>query len=46
MSNRIPLEQAYQRGDVLDKRSQLMLSWADYCEQDDQTGANVVPLRA
>jgi integrase len=26
-----PLERAYQRGDILEKRRQLMQAWADYC---------------
>ena len=41
-----PLERAYQRGDIIEKRRQLMQAWADYCEQDDQTADNVVPMRA
>ena len=41
-----PLERAYQRGDIIEKRRQLMQAWADYCEQDDQTADNVVPIRA
>jgi hypothetical protein len=41
-----PLERAYQRGDIIDKGRQLMQSWADYCENGEQVGGNVVPLRA
>ena len=41
-----PLERAYQRGDILEKRRQLMQAWADYCEHGEQNAANVVPLRA
>lgn len=41
-----PLERAYQRGDIIEKRRQLMQAWADYCEHGDQIGQNVVPLRA
>jgi integrase len=43
-----PLERAYQRGDILEKRRQLMQAWADFCEKGEQTGAgsNVVALRA
>jgi len=41
-----PLERAYQRGDILEKRRLLMQAWADYCEHGEQTAANVVPLRA
>ncbi|MFM0319747.1 integrase arm-type DNA-binding domain-containing protein [Paraburkholderia nemoris] len=36
-------ESAYRRGDLLDKRRELMQAWADYI--DRQSGANVVPLR-
>jgi hypothetical protein len=35
-----------QRGDILEKRRQLMQAWADYCSNGEQTAANVVPLRA
>ncbi len=43
-----PLERAYQRGDIIEKRRQLMQSWADYCESGEQAidAGNVVPLRA
>jgi len=41
-----PLERAYQRGDIIEKRRRLMQEWADYCEHGEQTGAKVVPLRA
>jgi len=43
-----PLERAYQRGDIIEKRRQLMQAWADYCENGDAigTGNNVVALRA
>jgi hypothetical protein len=27
-----PLERAYQRGDIIEKRRHLMQDWADYCE--------------
>jgi integrase len=40
------LERAYQRGDIIDKRRQLMQAWADYCEHGEATGSNVVALRA
>lgn len=43
---RDPLEQAYQRGDILEKRRQLMQAWADYCATGEPTISNVVPLRA
>jgi len=35
-------ESAYRRGDLLDKRRELMQAWADYIDQ--QSGANVIPL--
>lgn len=43
-----PLERAYQRGDIIEKRRQLMQAWADYCETGEQMvdAGNVVPLRA
>jgi integrase len=34
---------AYQRGDMFDKRRELMAAWANYC--DGRTDENVVPLR-
>ena len=36
-------EQAYRRGDALEKRRKLMEAWAAYCEP--KTSANVVPMR-
>ena len=36
-------EQAYRRGDALDKRRRLMEAWADYCEPEARY--NVVRLR-
>jgi integrase len=36
-------EQAYRRGDALDKRRNLMDAWAEYCEP--QRSANVVAIR-
>ena len=42
-----PLERAYQRGDILDKRRRLMQEWADYCQHGNQQQAdNVVAIRA
>ncbi|MFM0649003.1 integrase arm-type DNA-binding domain-containing protein [Paraburkholderia bryophila] len=35
-------ESAYRRGDLFDKRRELMQAWADYIDQ--QSGANVIPL--
>ena len=41
------LEQAYMRGDILDKRRRLMQEWADFCEHgDQQSDNNVVSIRA
>jgi integrase len=37
-------EQAYRRGDALERRRELMDAWAGYCERAQ--GANVVQLRA
>jgi integrase len=37
-------EQAYRRGDALEKRRSLMEAWANYCEPG--AGGNVVPMRA
>ncbi|MGC2223635.1 MAG: hypothetical protein WA624_15420 [Methylocella sp.] len=36
-------EQAYRRGDALEKRRALMEAWANYCEPE--AGSNVVKLR-
>lgn len=33
---------AYQRGTMLEKRRELMLAWANYC--DGESGGNVVPM--
>jgi hypothetical protein len=41
-----PLELAYQRGNIIEKRRQLIQAWADYCDMGELTGQNVVPLRA
>jgi hypothetical protein len=43
-----PLERAYQRGDIIEKRRQLMQAWADFCENGEATatGSNIVALRA
>lgn len=38
------VEAAYQRGDLLDRRRQLMQTWADYCDRVGATGA-VIPIR-
>jgi integrase len=39
------VERAYRRGDLLEKRRQLMETWAKYCEHGQPT-ADVVPFRA
>lgn len=39
------VEAAYQRGDLLDKRRELMAKWGDYCASSDTTGT-VVSLKA
>jgi integrase len=41
-----PLERAYQRGEILDKRRRLMQEWADFCEGAEQQAGNIVPIRA
>jgi integrase len=39
------VEQAYRRGDALEKRRKLMSAWAAYCAKPAATGATVTPLR-
>jgi integrase len=39
------VEAAYRRGDLFEKRRQLMQAWADYCD-GKTTGDNVVPSRS
>jgi integrase len=43
-----PLERAYQRGDILEKRRRLMQEWADFCAtgRDAMSESNVVAIRA
>jgi integrase len=41
-----PLERAYQRGDILEKRRRLMQDWADFCHGAYQQADNVVPIKA
>jgi integrase len=38
-------EQAYRRGDALEKRRELMKAWADYCETRSVARTNVGPRR-
>jgi integrase len=39
------VEQAYQRGDLFEKRRRLMQSWSDYCAKPSRTAGNVTSLR-
>jgi len=39
------VEQAYRRGDALEKRRRLMAAWADYCNKPLTADAVVTPLR-
>jgi integrase len=39
------VEQAYRRGDALEKRRKLMDAWASYCGRPPSTGATVTPIR-
>jgi integrase len=39
------VEAAYRRGDLFQKRRNLMDAWADYCAKPAPVGANVVPLQ-
>jgi integrase len=39
------VERAYRRGDLFDKRRQLMAAWASFCGQGAETGGKVVPIR-
>jgi integrase len=40
------VEAAYQRGDLLDKRRELMAEWGEYCANPASTAGNVVSLKA
>ena len=40
------VEAAYRRGDMLDKRRQLMSAWAEFCLKPGPAGANVTAIRA
>ena len=37
---------AYRRGDMFEKRRQLMRAWASYCEKPRTQSSKVVPIRA
>jgi integrase len=39
------VEAAYRRGDLLEKRRQLMAEWSEYCAKPATGGDNVLPLR-
>jgi integrase len=39
------VEAAYRRGDLFDKRRNLMRDWADYCAEQHPTGAAIIPIR-
>jgi integrase len=39
------VERAYRRGDLFDKRRQLMAAWASFCGQGADAGGKVVPIR-
>jgi integrase len=39
------VEQAYQRGDLFEKRRRLMQSWSDYCAKPSRAVGNVTALR-
>jgi integrase len=39
------VEAAYRRGDLFEKRRQLMQDWAEYCGEPDTANGVVVPLR-
>jgi integrase len=39
-------EAAYRRGDLFEKRVQLMQAWADYCAQPPRISSDVTPIRA
>ena len=39
------VEQAYRRGDALEKRRRLMAAWAEYCSKPTTAGAAITPLR-
>ena len=39
------VEAAYQRGDLFDKRRQLMNEWARFCELPSRAAAKVIPMR-
>jgi integrase len=40
------VERAYRRGDLFEKRRQLMDSWATFCATVPAIGGQVVPIRA
>jgi hypothetical protein len=38
-------EAAYRRGDLMDKRRELMAAWAGYAGSHDAAGDNITPIR-
>lgn len=40
------VEAAYRRGDLFEKRRQLMTAWGAWCGKPASTGANIVPIQA
>jgi hypothetical protein len=40
-----PVEAAYRRGDMFEKRRRLMDAWADFCGSAPAARGRVVPLR-
>ena len=38
-------EAAYRRGDLFEKRSNLMRAWAAYCEMEPSVGGAVIPMK-
>jgi integrase len=44
-SLRDKVEAAYRRGDLFEKRRQLMDAWARFCQESVPTGSKVLPLR-
>jgi hypothetical protein len=41
-----PAEQAYRRGDALEKRRNLMEGWARFCEPEARDNVVTLPARA
>lgn len=41
-----PVERAYARGDLFEKRTRLMADWADFCTNGARAGGQVIPMRS